>query len=218
VLKSTEEAMHVQRLLGAIVAAVVTAVAHPTVMTADEAGTPRKLKSLGGSIATSADSLGCAVAAEANGNAAVCFGFVKVAGKPRYTYFLLFKVDPAKMATHGHSIGSKGDLKIVFGPDAGELPMEVRLGDKKIEFTYKFEVNRKAGTISESIKIGGKEYAKDVPRVILVDLTQNKITYLPVKDAVPEPAGGLDDVAKALNQLEEKHAGVKKFFAGKAKK
>ena len=94
--------MHVQRLLGAIVVAVVTAVAYPTVMTADEAGTPRKLKALNAFVTSPGKALGCALAAEANGNAAVCYGFVKVAGKPRYTYFLLYKVDPAKIETHSH--------------------------------------------------------------------------------------------------------------------
>ncbi len=209
--------MHVRTLLGAIAVAVVAAVADPTVMMADDAGAPRKLMSQGG-VAVGADALGGALATEANGNAAACFGFVKVGGKLRYTYFLLFKVDPAKIEKDGHGIGSRGDLKIFFGLDAGDLPMEVRLGDKKIEFTYKFQVDARAGTISERIKIGGKEYGKDVPRVFLVDLTQEKITYLPVKDALPEPVGGADDVAKALHRLEEKHADVKAFFAGKTKK
>ncbi|HZT78758.1 MAG TPA: hypothetical protein VFA26_00930 [Gemmataceae bacterium] len=210
--------MHLQWLLGAIIVAVVTGVACPTITTADEPGAPRKLKGVGGTIASSPDNLGGALAAEPDGNAAVAYGFVTVAGKPRFTYFLLFKVDPAKVKSHGQSIGAKGDLKINFGPEAGALPLEVRLGDKKVEFAYKFDVDRKAGTISESIKIGGKEYSKDVPRVFLVDLTQDKITYAPVKDAVPEPAGGVDEVATSLRRLEEKHAEVKEFFAGKAKK
>jgi hypothetical protein len=210
--------MHVQRFLGAIVVIIAAAVACQTHATADDVGKPRKLQSLGTSIAASPDALGGALVSEPDGNAAACYGFVQVAGKPRYTYFLLFKVDPAKIKAQGHSIGSKGDLKLVFGPEAGDLPMELRLGDKKIEFTYKFQVDRKAGTIRESIKIGGKEYDNDVPRVFLVDLTQEKITYLPVKDATPDPAGGLDEAAQSLHRLEEKHAEVKEFFAGKAKK
>jgi hypothetical protein len=210
--------MHVKQLLGTVVVTAIAFVVHATLATADDAGKPRKLKSLGTSIAASPEALGGALVSEPDGNAAACYGFVPVAGKPRYTYFLLFKVDPAKVKSHGQSIGAKGDEKIVFGPEAGDLPLEVRLGDKKIEFTYKFEADRKAGTVRESIKIGGKEYDKDVPRVFLVDLTQEKITFLPVKDALPEPAGSVDDVAKALNRLEEKHAEVKEFFSGKAKK
>ena len=209
--------MYPRTLLGAIVVAVVAAVAYPTVITADEAAAPRKLMyRLGIGFSPDDVPLAGALATEADGNAAVCFGLVKVAGKPRYTYFLLFKFDPAKIKTF--SLGSKGELKTIFGPDGGNLPVKVAFGDKKIDFTYKFKVDGKAGTISESIKIGGKEYDKDVPRVFLVDVTQDKITYLPVKDAVPEPAGGVENVAKALKRLEEKHAQVKEFFAGKAKK
>src|SRR5579883_3369895 len=82
--KSKEHPMHVRTLLGAIAVAVVAAVADPTVMMADDAGAPRKLMSQGG-VAVGADALGGALATEANGNAAACFGFVKVGGKLRYT-------------------------------------------------------------------------------------------------------------------------------------
>ena len=206
--------MHLQRLLGFVAVAVVTAVACQTVTAADEPGVHRKLKSIAGAIASSPDSLGGAIAAEPKGNVAVSYGFVTVAEKRRFTYFLIFKVDPAKIEGGGSGIGFKG----LFGPDAGDFRMEVGLGNKKIDFAYDFKVDRKAGTITESIKIGGKDYSKDVPRVFLVDLTQDKITYVPLKDAIPDPAGDVDEVAKALNRLEEKNEQVKEFFAGKAKK
>jgi hypothetical protein len=216
-LPSKEKAMPVPKWLGAIALAVAAVVAHPTFTTAEDAGTPRKLRSLGGTLATSPDSTGCALVGEPSGNAAVCYGLVKVAGKPRYTFFLVFKVDPAKVETHGHGIGSKKGSVLVFGPDGGNLPLEVRLGDKKVEFTYTFQVDRKAGTLRESIQIGDKEYSKDVPRVFLVDLTPEKITCRPVKGARPGPAGGPDEVAQALHQLKGKHVEVKAFLAGTKK-
>jgi hypothetical protein len=172
------------------------------------------LKSVAGAIASSPDSLGGAVAAEPKGNAAVSYGFVTVAGKRRFTYFLILKVDPAKIEGGGAGMSFDG----VFGPDAGDFRMEVGLGSKKIDFAYDFKVEGEAGAISESIKIGGKHYSKDVPRVFLVDLTHDPITCVPVLDAVPDPAGDVDEVAKALHRLEEKHAQVKEFLAGKAKK
>lgn len=205
--------MHVRRLLGVVAVAVVTGVACQTVTAADESEAPRKLTSIAGAIVSSPDSLGGAIAAEPNGNVAASYGFVTVGEKRRFTYFLIFKVDPAEI----EGGGSRMELKGFFGPNAGDFRMEVGLANKRVDFEYDFEVDRKAGTIRESITIGGKAYDKNVPRVFLVDLTQDKITYVPVKDAVPDPAGDVDEVAKALKRLQDQHAQVREFLAGKAR-
>jgi hypothetical protein len=196
-----------------IVAAIVGLVTGATSAVAEEPAKPTKLKSLG-AIASSDEFTGSVLAWEDKGNTAVCYGTLKLAGKPRYTYFVLFKVDPGK-TERGHDVTTKKSA--AFGADGGTLPMVVMIAEAKFEFTYKFEANQKAGTIRESIAIGDKDYDKDVPRVFLVDLTQDKITCRPVKDARPEPVGDLDRVAEAIHQLKEKNAEVKEFFQGKAK-
>src|SRR5262245_31831845 len=122
------------------------------------ADAPLRLKSSG--VLFSFDGfLGARLVWEENGNTAACYGTITLADKPRYTYFLLLKVDPKK--DESHSLMTKKDA--AFGPDGGNLPLVVKLREATFEFTYKFQADRKAGTIRESIKIGEKEYDKDVP-------------------------------------------------------
>ena len=101
------------------------------------------------------------------------------------------------------------------------------LDDKRIETSYEAETDRKTNAlIKEALKIGGKEIKPGEPRVFLVDLTQDKVSYRPVKvdlpDEVPEATSGHQTwalpVMRAIEQLKKKSSEVKSFLEEKPKR
>jgi hypothetical protein len=225
--------MQTRKLRGLIAATTMGVVALATLAASAQPGTPKLRAGAGNVLSISAPPngfLGGSLVTEVDGPPVAAYGILKLANQPRYTYLILFKADPKKQVGGGIGMGDldKGDKgrKGVF--DFGDLytadlPLWVTSGGKKFEFTYKLKADSQKGVIlSESLKIGDKEYEKDIPRVLLVDLTQAQPACLPVKNVQPAPApdvgGGLEKLEQAIRELKEKNAEVKEFFEGKAKK
>jgi hypothetical protein len=160
---------------------------------------------------------------EIDDHPAACFGLDKQeGGKARYTYLLLFKVDPKNESgsgTGGSVTGSAGtdgsrDLKI---------KIEAMPAGRKITVAYKLKAEADTGKVlEESLAVNGMDYGKDGPRVFLVDLTAENTTLVPVKDFVPAavPDFAAEDewaaqILKAVAELKEKSPVAKEFFRGK---
>lgn len=147
----------------------------------------------------------------------VCFGLnQRPKQKARYTYIILFKTGPEKITSTGVSGKISGTL------DRADEAFDISLGKKVVKVAHKFTTDEKTGTVaSESLKVGDTEVKPDSPRVFLVDLTQPKLVYRPVKvdlpTEVPEFPKKSDEswgpvVLRAVNQLKEKSPEVKKFL------
>jgi hypothetical protein len=136
--------------------------------------------------------------------------------KGRYTYVLLFKNRPGKLTRTGvagrmSSTGSSVDES-----------MRLMLGDKDVEVVYQFSADEKTHALkSETVKVGGTEVKPDGPRVFLVDLSREKVTYRPVKVALPDAVPDFDDgekktwpatAVRAVEELCKKSPEVKKFL------
>jgi hypothetical protein len=156
---------------------------------------------------------------EQDGRPVACFGMTKVPGeKPRYSYLLIFRAAAEKpkrgLATEGKGGGSTApdDFRLDF---SGNLSY----GGRKVEVAYNFKYDPKKGESSDALQLGGEKVAADSPRVFLVDLRAEKVTFTPVKakgvELVPK---NLDDggweagAVEAVEQLKMKSADVRKFF------
>jgi hypothetical protein len=170
----------------------------------------------------------------------VCYGLHQFNNKPRYLYFIVVKTDRTRkwdMST-ATGLGDPDDLKVKGYQDLNKAhqgtveKMFVRFSDgkiaKKLEIGYKFEADEKTGALaSESLRINGKEYKINGPRVFLWDLTLVKPTCTPLKVALPASVPKVKDrggeatskaLIKALKQLAEKSPEVKEIFEGAARK
>src|SRR5262249_18430572 len=151
-----------------------------------------------------------------------CFGMNKRPDdKGRYLYILLFKTDGGKLS------GSGGGGKFKSSGDSADETLQLTLGKKVIDVAYQYTTDDKHAVTAETVKIGGKEIKKGDSRVFLVDLTQDKLTYQPVKVDLPGVVPNLDDterktwgptMARAVEDLKKKSAEVKKFLEEKPAK
>jgi hypothetical protein len=136
--------------------------------------------------------------------------------KGRYTYVLLFKNGPGKLT----GTGVAGRLSST-GSSVDES-MTLTLGGKAVEIEYKFTADEKTQALkSETVKVGGTAIKPGGPRVFLVDLSGDKVTYRPVKVALPEAVPDFDDGQKktwpatalrAVEELCKKSPEVKQFL------
>jgi hypothetical protein len=136
--------------------------------------------------------------------------------KARYTYVLLFKNKPGKLTGAGVGGSMRSDGNSV------EESMRLTLGGKDVEVVYQFSADEKTHALkSETVKVGGTEVKADGPRVFLVDLTGEKVTYRPVKVALPAAVPDFDDgqkktwaatAVRAVEELCKKSPEVKKFL------
>jgi hypothetical protein len=158
---------------------------------------------------------------EIDGQPAACFGLDKQeGGKARYTYLLLFKVDPK----NERGSGSGGSVAGSTGTDGTrdvKLEIEALPAGRKVAVAYKLKADAKK-VLEESLTVEGKEYGKDGPRVFLVDLTAEQTTCVPVKEVVPTavPDFAMQDqwaaqVLKAIAEVKEKSAAAREFFGDK---
>lgn len=157
---------------------------------------------------------------EIDGAPAACFGLDKQeGGKARYTYLLLFKVDPKNESgsgTGGSVAGSTG----TDGSRDIKVEVEAMPAGRKVTVAYKLKSEAKTGKVlEESLTVEGKDYGKDGPRVFLVDLTGEKATCVPIKDFVPTavpdfaaPDEWAAPITKTIAELKEKSPAAKEFF------
>ena len=160
---------------------------------------------------------------EVDGKPAAAFGLRQApGGKPKYNFLLLFKPDPkgeSGTSSSGQakesSIGSDGKGKV-------DLRLSMSVQGREVKVDYKLDADGEK-VISETLKVDGKEYDKDAPRVFLVDLADKKAAIIPIKvmpQAVPdfadEEAWGKQILA-AVKELCEKSPEAKAFFAAERK-
>jgi RNA polymerase sigma factor (sigma-70 family) len=160
---------------------------------------------------------GCALTQD--GFPVVCFGLNQRPGKKaRYLYLILFKAGPQKPSSQGAEGNFRGSA------DGAEESMSIRFDDRAIDLAYQFEADPKThALVRESLKVGDMEVKDGDSRVFLVDLTQAKVTYRPVRVALPDAVPNLNDgeekktwgptLLRAIEQLEEKSPEIKKFRA-----
>ena len=94
---------------------------------------------------------------------------------------------------------------------AGTLAVEMI--EKKIEVAYEFPVDPKThAVLKQSLTIGGREVKEGDPRVFVVDLTGEKVTYTPVKVDLPKDAPDVsrekgdewgEAIQRAVDQLKK---------------
>jgi hypothetical protein len=167
-----------------------------------------------------------------NNRPVVWFGLVnQPKEKSKFLYMLLFK-SPENAGKMNREIG-----KQYYGPslvpDGAQDRIRVtgkthlKLDDKWIETSYEAETDRKTNAlIKEALTIGGKEIKPGETRVFLVDLTQDKVSYQPVKVELPDEAPDATSapqtwdptVMRAVEQLKKKSAEVKSFLEEKPKR
>jgi hypothetical protein len=156
-----------------------------------------------------------------DGRPVACFGFNKrPKERGRYIYLILFR---APAGASDFKIAGSGRTSA----DRATREDYVVLGGKRLDLTYQFTADEKTHAMtSEALKIGGKEIKEGDPRVFLVDLTQEKVVYEPVKVDLPDVVPDLADddkkqwaetLHKAINQLRKKSPSVEKFLEDKPK-
>jgi hypothetical protein len=136
--------------------------------------------------------------------------------KTRYTYLLLFKNGPVKPT--GTGVGG------TFRSSGNGVDESIRLtlGDKDVEVAYQYTSDDKTQALkSETVKVGGTEVKPGGPRVFLVDLTGEKVTYRPVKVDLPAAVPDFNDgekktwaatAVRAVDELCKKSPEVKTFL------
>ena len=145
--------------------------------------------------------------------------------KSKFLYLLLFK-SPENVGSMNRELSTQfegpttvQDSKLDGTTVTGKT--RLKLDAKQIETSYEAEIDRKTNAlIKEALKIGGTEIKPGEPRVILVDLTQDKVSYRPVKvdlpDVVPEATTGhqtwAEPILRGIQQLKEKSPEVKSFL------
>jgi hypothetical protein len=146
-----------------------------------------------------------------------CFGVNKRPNdKGRFVYLLLFRTTPGE----GISLEVQGSTRT--STDETDSAATLVLDKKAVEVAYKFKADEKThALLSESLKVGGKEVKEGEPRVFLVDLRQDKVTYKPVKVELPDASpymkgeGKEEWVAathKAIDHLKATSPEIKKFL------
>jgi hypothetical protein len=146
-----------------------------------------------------------------------CFGVSKQpTDKGQYLYLLLFK-NPADKIT-----GAGVSGKTSSSGNSVDESFQVTLGKKVVEIACKFTTDEKTHALtSETITVGTTPIKKDGTRVFLVDLSQDKVTYRPVKVTLPDEVPDLKDTTKktwakavlrAVEQLKKKSPAAKKFL------
>jgi hypothetical protein len=147
-----------------------------------------------------------------------CFGLNKrPKDKGKYLYFLLFKTSPGPLG----GLGTEGNTTSREDDEADDT-LRITLGKKVIEVAYKYTADKKTHALkSETITVGKSEIKKGDPRVLLVDLTKEVVTYRAIKVALPDEVPDLTDskkktwpgtVLRAVEQLRKKSPEVAKFL------
>jgi hypothetical protein len=136
--------------------------------------------------------------------------------KGRYVYFLLFKTPEKVAGALEEEFKGSGDN------DKADTTFSVVLAKKRIKIAYKLEAHKKThALVKESLKIGDQEVKEGAPRVFLVDLTRDTISYQPVKVDLPDDVPDLADsdhktwgatVRRAIDKLKKGSPEVKKFL------
>ncbi|MCE9528538.1 MAG: hypothetical protein K8R36_21040 [Planctomycetales bacterium] len=160
---------------------------------------------------------------EVDGKPAAAFGLRQApGGKSKYTYLLLFKPDPkgngensTESESKKSSIGSDGSIDVI-------LKLGATVQGRPINVDYQLEADGEK-IASEMLKVEGKEYGKNGPRVFLVDLADKKAAIIPIQvtpEAVPEFADEKawgKQILAAVKELQEKSKEAKEFFAKEKK-
>jgi hypothetical protein len=147
------------------------------------------------------------------------FGAVKPTdGKGQFLYLLVFKV-PVDFTAGG----LEASFKSQGSSDTGaEGMMAVRLGKKKVEVAYKFATDAKTHAVREqSLTVGGREVKEGEPRLFVVDLTGDEVTYTPVKAGLPVEAPDVSEserdswgpaVQRAVDRLKKDSPELRKLL------
>ena len=156
--------------------------------------------------------------------ARACFGLNKLPKeKTRYRYFILFKSGPEKPKGGGTAVRQKSANDWDSGVRTVDDSASIHLYET-IELAYRLETDVKTHALKkEVIKVGDTELKEGDPRVFLVDFTQEKVSYRPVKVDLPDEAPDLKDLdtnawsEKALRTVEQlrKNSPVVKEFLEK---
>jgi hypothetical protein len=148
------------------------------------------------------------------------FGAVKPTdGKGRFLYLLIFKT-PANFVADSFRISFDGRGSSDTGVEGA---VAVRVGTKMaVEVAYKFATDPMTHAVQkQSLTVGGREVKADEPRVFVVDLTGEKVTYTPVKVGLPKEAPDVSEskhdtwgpaVQRAVDQLKKDSPELKKLL------
>ena len=155
---------------------------------------------------------------EVDGKPAAAFGLRQApGGKAKYNYLLLFKADPKAESNSSAGGESKESSIGSDGKGKSDLRLFAKVQGREVKVDHQIDVDGEK-VISETLKVDGKEYDKDGPRVFLVDLVDKKAAIVPIKvtpQAVPdfadEDAWGKQILA-AVKELCEKSPEAKAFF------
>ena len=111
-----------------------------------------------------------------------CFGLTKLPGEePRYSYLLIFK-PPSGKPKGGIGTECKGSCTISDEDFHLDFQGQVKVVGKMVEVAYQFKYDAEKKAIKDEVlKLGGKEISTEGPRVFLVDLGAEKMTYTPLK-------------------------------------
>ena len=157
---------------------------------------------------------------EVDGKPAAAFGLRQApGGKVRYNYLLLFKPDPKAESNSSAGGESKESSIGSDGKGKSDLRLFVKVQGREVKVEHQLDVDGEKIN-RETLKVDGKDFDKDGPRVFLVDLVDKKAAIIPIKvtlDAVPdfadEDAWGKQILA-AVKEVQEKSKEAKAFFAG----
>ena len=160
---------------------------------------------------------------EVDGKPAAAFGLRQApGGKAKYNFLLLFKPDPKAESNSSAGGESKESSIGSDGKGKSDLRLFVKVQGREVKVDHQLDVDGEKVN-SETLKVDGKEYDKDGPRVFLVDLADKKASIIPIKvtlDSVPdfadEDAWGKQILA-AVKEVQEKSKEAKAFFAGEKK-
>jgi hypothetical protein len=154
------------------------------------------------------------------------FGAAKPSdGKSKFLYLLIFK-------THAGFDGSRDfGTSMSGGGSSGEGvegTMAVELAKKKVEVAFKFPTDPKThAVLKQSLTVGGQAVKEGDPRVFVVDLTGEKVTFTPVKVELPKDAPDVSqekneewgaEVQRVIEQLKKDSPELKKILDSDAKK
>jgi hypothetical protein len=140
-------------------------------------------------------------------------------GKSQYLYILIFNT-PADFDGSNHLVVS---VNASSSSDTGAKgSMAVEMTKKKFEVTYKFPTDPKThAVLKQSLTVGGQEVKEGDPRVFVVDLTGEKVTYTPVKVELPKDVPDVSQekseewgavVQRAVEQLKKDSPELKKLL------
>jgi hypothetical protein len=115
------------------------------------------------------------------------FGAAKPdAEKSKFLYLMIFKTPAGFKGIRGLSVSVNGRGS---SRDGVTGKMTVEMAKKKIEVAYQFPTDPKTHVVlKQSLTIGDQEIKDGDPRVFVVDLTGEKVTYTPVKVDLPKDA------------------------------